>query len=107
MDSEINQTDGTDMDFKTLKKDLEKVYGDITSNVENNTMPELETMQEFTRLSRMMPMVADDEWAGEAEDFSHLATQLLQAAKKNDFKTVVQLMDSLNDAQQFCHKTFK
>ncbi|MFN2343270.1 MAG: GAK system XXXCH domain-containing protein [Desulfonatronovibrio sp.] len=95
------------MDFKTLKSELEKVYGDISSQIDNNKMPEIQSLQEFTRLSRMMPMLAEDEWIGEAEDFAHLATQLLQAAKKNDFKTVVQLADSLNDAQRFCHKTFR
>lgn len=95
------------MDFKTLKSELEKVYASISQQIDNNSMPEVQSLQEFTRLSRMMPMLAEDEWIGEAEDFAHLATQLLQAAKKNDFKTVVQLADSLDDAQRFCHKTFR
>ena len=95
------------MDFRTLKLELEKVYSDITQQINANNMPEMPAMQEFTRLARMMPMLADDEWIGEAEDFAHLATQILQAAKKNDFKTVVQLADSLDDAQRFCHKTYR
>lgn len=95
------------MDFKTLKSELEKVYANISQQIDNNSMPEVQSLQEFTRLSRMMPMLAEDEWIGEAEDFAHLATQLLQAAKKDDFKTVVQLADSLDDAQRFCHKTFR
>lgn len=95
------------MDFRTFKVELEKVYADITQSIHAHTLPELETLQEFTRLARMMPMLADDEWIGEAEDFAHLATQIYQAAKKNDFKTVVQLADSLEDAQRFCHKTFR
>ncbi|WP_045210913.1 GAK system XXXCH domain-containing protein [Desulfonatronovibrio magnus] len=95
------------MDFKNVKKELEKVYEDISHQIDNNKMPELKPLQEFTRLARLMPMLADDEWIGEAEDFSHLATQLLQAARHEDFGTVVQLMDSLNDAMQFCHKTFR
>lgn len=94
------------MEFKTLKQEMEKVYQKIAQDIEVNHMPDLGVLHEFTRLARMLPMVAADDWADEAEDFSHLATQLLQAAKKNDFKTLVQLLDSLNDAQQFCHKTF-
>ncbi|MFW5730155.1 MAG: GAK system XXXCH domain-containing protein [Desulfonatronovibrionaceae bacterium] len=94
------------MEFKTLKQEMEKVYQTIAQDIEGSHMPDLTVLQEFTRLARMLPMVAQDDWADEAEDFSHLANQLLQAARKNDFKTLVQLLDSLNDAQQFCHKTF-
>ncbi len=84
----------------TLKHELEKVYADITKSIGANSLPALETMQEFTRLARMMPILAEDEWIGEAEDFAHLATQIFLAAKKNDFKTVVQLSDSLDDAHR-------
>jgi XXXCH domain-containing protein len=88
------------MDFRTLKTHLEKVYAEIVKSIDVNTLPELETLQEFTRMARMMPMFADDEWIGEAEDFAHLATQIFQAAKNNDFKTVVRLAHSLDDAQR-------
>ncbi len=88
------------MDFRTLKTELEKVYSDITGSIEINALPELETLQEFTRLARMMPMLADEDWIGEAEDYAHLANQILMAARQNDFKTVVQLADSLDDAQR-------
>lgn len=88
------------MDFKTLNTELEKVYAKITRSIHVNTLPDLETLQEFTRMARMMPMFADEEWIGEAEDFAHLATQIFQAAKNRDFKTVVQLAHSLDDAQR-------
>ncbi len=88
------------MDFRTLKTHLEKVYAEIAKSIDVNTLPELETLQEFTRMARMMPMFADDEWIGEAEDFAHLAMQIFQAAKNNDFKTVVRLAHSLDDAQR-------
>ena len=88
------------MDFRTLKNQLQTIHSDITKSIGANALPELETMQEFTRLARMMPILAEDEWLGEAEDFAHLATQILLATKQNDFKTVVQLSDSLEDAQQ-------
>ncbi len=87
------------MDFRTLKSELEKVYADIAGSIDNNGMPHLEMLQEFSRLARMMPMLVEDDWIGEAEDFAHLSTQILQAARNNDFKTVVQLADSLSDAQ--------
>ncbi len=95
------------MDFTTLKTELEKVYADIIQSIEANALPDPEILKEFVRLARTMPMLADDEWLGEAEDFAHLATQILQAARKDDFKTVVQLADSLEDAQKFCHKSFR
>ncbi|WP_028573737.1 GAK system XXXCH domain-containing protein [Desulfonatronovibrio hydrogenovorans] len=95
------------MEFKQLKAELEIIFAKITSELDNNNVPDIVTLQEFVRLARIMPMLADDSWIGESEDFSHLATQLLQSARNKDFRTAILLADALNDAQLFCHKSFR
>ena len=43
----------------------------------------------------------------EAEDFLHLANQLSRAVKNGELPEVVQLVDSLEDACAYCHRTFR
>ena len=52
-------------------------------------------------------MQAEEPWVGEAEDFAHLANQLLQTVKKGKREDAIRLVDSLQDALDFCHRTFK
>ena len=95
------------MEFKTTKRDLEAVFAKIQSQVEDATLPDEETVNRLARLARKMHQLADEDWMDEAEDFSHLAGQLLNAVKKGDVEDCVMLVESLDDAQSFCHRTFR
>ncbi|MFP5259204.1 MAG: GAK system XXXCH domain-containing protein [Acidobacteriota bacterium] len=95
------------MEFKTTKRDLEAVFAKIQSQVEEVTLPDEDSVNRLVRLARRMHQLAEDAWAGEAEDFSHLAGQLLNAVKKGDLEGCVMLVESLDDAQSFCHRTFR
>ena len=95
------------MEFKTTKRDLEAVFAKIQSQVEDATLPDEETVNRLARLARKMHQLADEDWMDEAEDFSHLAGQLLNAVKKGDVEGCVMLVESLDDAQSFCHRTFR
>jgi len=95
------------MEFKTTKRDLEEVFTLIQSQVEDASLPDESTVNRFVRLARKLHQMADDAWVDEAEDFSHLAGQLLNAVKKGDVEDCVMLVESLGDAQSFCHRMFR
>jgi XXXCH domain-containing protein len=95
------------MDFKTTKRDLEAAFTSIVSQVDDVSLPDEATVNRFARLAARMHQLADEDWVDEAEDFSHLAGQLLNAVKKGDVESCVMLVESLQDAQSFCHRTFR
>jgi len=95
------------MEFQTTKRDLEAVFAKIQGQVEEVALPDEESVHRLVRLARKMHQLAEDTWADEAEDFSHLAGQLLNAVKKGDLEGCVMLVESLDDAQSFCHRTFR
>lgn len=95
------------MDFKTTKRDLEAAFAHILTQVEEASLPDEATVNRFARLAGRMHQLADEAWMDEAEDFSHLAGQLFNAVKKNDLESCVMLVESLQDAQSFCHRTFR
>jgi XXXCH domain-containing protein len=95
------------MDFKTTKRDLEAVFATISDQIEDVNLPDEASVGRFARLAARMHQLADEAWMEEAEDFSHLAGQLLNAVKKGDVESCVMLMESLQDAQSFCHRTFR
>lgn len=95
------------MDFATLKKEMESVFGQITAQTDDGLLPDEGAVNTFARLCQRMHHIALDEWIGEAEDFSHLATQLLNAVKKRDTENSIMLVESLQDAQAYCHRTFR
>nr|WP_246288076.1 GAK system XXXCH domain-containing protein [Desulfolutivibrio sulfoxidireducens] len=79
----------------------------ITSRTDEGLLPDEDAVNSLARLSQRMHQIADDAWIGEAEDFSHLANQLLNAVKKGDLESSVMLVESLQDAQAYCHRTFR
>ena len=81
-----------------LNTRIESMVQDILNQQNNNQMPGLSQVQDFVRIARQLPMYADELWLAEAEDFSHLADQLLLAVKNNQFEETVQLMDSIKEA---------
>jgi len=95
------------MEFKTTKRDLEAVFATIQTQVADVTLPDEELVNRLARLARKMHQLADDAWADEAEDFSHLAGQLLNAVKKGDLEGCVMIVESLDDAKTFWERTFR
>lgn len=95
------------MDFKTLKLSMERTFEGIVNASREGDLPQEKEVAQFVRQCRQLHMQAEEDWAGEAEDFAHLATQLHQAVKNQDAEEVVILVQSLNDAQSYCHRMFK
>ncbi len=89
------------MKTDTLTARIESLIQDILSSQNNNQMPSLNLVQDFVRAARTLPMQAEESRLAEAEDFSHLADQLLLAVKNNQFEEAVQLMESIREAWTF------
>lgn len=86
------------MKTATLNTRIEALIQDILNSQNDNQMPSLNQVQDFVRAARTLPMHADETQMAEAEDFSHLADQLLLAVKNSQFEEAVQLMDSIREA---------
>jgi len=95
------------MDFLTIKHEMAVVFEQITARTDDGLLPDEAAVNTFYRLCQRMHQIADDTWIGEAEDFSHLSHQLLNAVKKNDVESSVMLVESLQDAQVYCHRSFR
>lgn len=95
------------MDFLTIKHEMAAVFEQITTLTDEGLLPDVAVVGKFARLCQRMHQIADDAWIGEAEDFSHLSNQLLNAVKKNDVESSVMIVESLQDAQAYCHRTFR
>jgi len=95
------------MDFSTIKKEMAAVFELITAQTDEGLLPDEGAVNRFVRLCQRMHQIAQDVWIGEAEDFSHLSNQLLNAVKKRDVESTIMLVESLQDAQAYCHRTFR
>jgi XXXCH domain-containing protein len=95
------------MDFRFLKASMDEAFQTILDVTQDGQLPEEKLLIHFSRLSTQLHVQADEDWVGEAEDFAHLANQLLIAVKKGERQDAIRLVDSLRDAQDFCHRTFK
>lgn len=95
------------MDFKSLKKELEQVFLTIQSCFQVGELSSEEDINHFVRLSLQFQTMAPTEWSDEAEDFLHLAKQLQQACKKANIQSATLLVESLDDAMSYCHRTFR
>ena len=95
------------MEFQTTKRDLETVFTKIQNQVADANLPDRADVDRFARLAQRLHQMADENWMDEAEDFSHLAGQLLNAVKKGDVEGCVMLVESLGDAQAYCHRMFR
>lgn len=96
-----------EMDFSALKALMDETFQKILDLTQDGQMPDEKLANQFARLTTQLHMQADEAWAGEAEDFAHLANQLLQTVKKGKREDSIRLVDSLQDAQDYCHRTYK
>lgn len=95
------------MDFRDLKNNLDLLFQKLLESTQDGQLPDEPTVAQFSRLCTQLHVQSDEAWVGEAEDFSHLANQLLQAVKKGKREDAIRLVDSLQDAQDYCHRMFK
>lgn len=95
------------MEFAALKAGLETSFSHIQMRTAHGELPELDQVSAFVRLSRQLHIQAPDQWAGEAEDFAHMAEKLMQAVKNSSVEESVLCVESLSEAQTYCHRMFK
>jgi len=95
------------MNFLALKKSLDETFQQILDLTHDGQLPDVKLASQFSRLCTQLHMQAKENWEGEAEDFAHLANQLLQTVKKKKLEDSIRLVNSLQDAQDYCHRTFK
>lgn len=95
------------MEFSALKASMDKSFQEIQTRTTHGELPELEQVNQFVRLCRQLHTQAPDDWADEAGDFAHMAEKLLQAVKNGAAEESVLCVESLNEAQTYCHRMFK
>ena len=95
------------MDFSSLKGELEQVFTEIQEQIQDGDLPSDASLNQFIRLTRQLHSNADEAWADECEDFLHLSLQLQHACKRGLIQDATRLVDSLDDARSYCHRTFK
>jgi XXXCH domain-containing protein len=95
------------MQFKQLKQELETLFAKIKEASRDGDYPDLEDVKQFVRLCSQMQAQAPEEWAFEADDFTHLANELLQEVKQKQVQDIFPLIQSLDDAQNYCHRLFR
>ena len=94
------------MQFKELKQEVERLFEKIQEQASEGGLPDLEDVKQFARYCSLMQTRADEEWAEEVDDFMQLVHQLLQNVKNGNTEEIVQLLGSLEDTKNFCHRTF-
>ena len=95
------------MSFTRLKQELDTAFEKIKSVSENGDLPSVEDVKHFVRLCDQMQTRAPEDWAYEADDFTHLARELLQTLRQGRSQEFFPLIDSLEVAKNYCHRTFK
>jgi XXXCH domain-containing protein len=95
------------MEFRNLKLHLENVFLGLQQFSEAGELPPLTEVGSLVQLAEKMHMNAPDDWLSEAEDFLHLTRQLHLAVKHGNIQDAVLLLDALQDAQEYCHRTYR
>lgn len=95
------------MDFSKLKQQLEAYFQALQHSVEAGELPNLRDVAAFVQMAERMHMNAREDWLSEAEDFLHLSRQLHLAVKNKHLRDAVLLLDALQDAQEFCRRTYR
>jgi XXXCH domain-containing protein len=95
------------MRLRQIKQDLDTVFTKIKNTSAEGDLPEVEDVKQFVRLCSHMQTYAHEDWAFEADDFLHLAQELLQSVRQKEIQETIPLIDSLEEAKTYCHRTFK
>jgi XXXCH domain-containing protein len=95
------------MRLRQIKQDLDKIFTKIKNTSAEGDLPEEGDVKQFVRLCSHMQTYAHEDWAFEADDFLHLAQELLQSVRQKEIQDTIPLIDSLEEAKTYCHRTFK
>lgn len=95
------------MNFKKIKSEMQAIFSEMLESAHVGETPKLETAKSFARLARQFFSLADEAYLDECEDFAYMADQLHQAIHKNESHEAIQIIESLNDAMQYCHRSNK
>ncbi len=95
------------MNLKKLKQQLQSSFDLLKQRVEGGELPSIEEVKNFSKLASRMVNYAEEKWQFEAEDFAHLANQLISAVKTQDLQEVYTLINTLEDSKNYCHRSFK
>ena len=95
------------MRFPHIKSEMEQVFDKIRNTSAEGDLPQEADVKQFVRLCSHMQTFAHEDWALEADDFLHLAQELLQSVRHQDVQETIPLIDSLEEAKTYCHRTFK
>ncbi len=95
------------MQFKELKQEIDRLFSSIQEQVQEGSAPDPEEVKQFSRCCSFFQNRADEEWAEEADDFMQLVHQLLQEVKNDNLEEIVQIVASLEDSRNFCHRSFR
>lgn len=95
------------MERANLRSNLDQHFQEIQDRTSEAELPDQKTVNEFVRLCRLLHSGADEDWAGEAEDFAHMAQKLLQAVKRKDLNDAVMIVESLADARTYNDEMFE
>ncbi|WP_027370582.1 GAK system XXXCH domain-containing protein [Desulfovermiculus halophilus] len=95
------------MRLAQIKNDLEAVFNKIKKTSAEGDLPQEEDVKQFVRLCSHMQTYAHEDWAFEADDFLHLAQELLQSVRQEEVQDTIPLIDSLEEAKTYCHRTFR
>lgn len=94
------------MEMKRLKQELNQLFTAILERAELGELPALQDTAAFERLARRFLTIADDAWLDECEDFVHIADELHKCVKQGNTADAILLVESLDDARTFCHRTY-
>lgn len=83
--------------MESMRADLEKVYEKIQEKTLESQLPRIEDAKELVRLSKLLHINSEEDWAGEAEDFWIMAQKLFHAVKSEIVEEAIIVVDSLED----------
>ncbi len=95
------------MDFSRVKQELQTRFDAIQAHANEGDLPSASDAQALFRMATQMHKLAPDEWADEAADFLQLVEELHACVKKGLLQDAILIVDSLDDARTFCHRTFR
>ncbi|MFP4033880.1 MAG: GAK system XXXCH domain-containing protein [Desulfovermiculus sp.] len=95
------------MRLRHIKNEMDTVFTKIKKTSAEGDLPDEGDVKQLVRLCSHMQTYAQEEWAFEADDFLHLAQELLQSVRHKEVQETIPLIDSLEEAKTYCHRTFK
>lgn len=94
------------MEMKKLKQEMHSLFAAIQESTQLGELPSLDDTAQFERLARRLLTMANEDWMDECEDFVHIVDQLHKSVKQGQASDAILLVESINDAKTFCHRTY-